>query len=166
MKEILRNPGPQCSGVTRGVHVGSLHPVCAPIVFVIISQYYQGTNPLHAMLQQPVMNALECRTLTAECMTPGSLARHTPNPRERGSGDRAYNELFWRQDLVASNQIRDSNLLLSNAFLAARAHTVGPALFAVTVTFFVIIAFRRNNSLYAWSPDPLSLEIEGCGLRD
>jgi hypothetical protein len=61
-----------------------------------------------------------------------SLAHHTPNPRERGSGDRAYNKLFWRQDLVASNQIQDLNLLLSNAFLAARAYTVRPALFAVT----------------------------------
>ena len=23
-----------------------------------------------------------------------------------------------------------------------------------------------NNALLAWSPDPLSLEIEGCGRRD
>jgi hypothetical protein len=64
----------------------------------------------------------------------------------------------------ASNQIRDLSLLLSNALLAARVHTLCPALFAVIRDgFIVIIAFCRNKLLYAWSPDPLSLEIEGCG---
>jgi hypothetical protein len=33
--------------------------------------------------------------------------------------------------LGASNQIRDLNLLLSNALLAARTHTISPALFEV-----------------------------------
>ena len=32
--------------------------------------------------------------------------------------------------------------------------------------WFRVVFGCRNNSLYAWSPDPLSLEIEGCGLRD
>ena len=82
---------------------------------------------------------------------------HTPHPPIRGkegSGDHAYNELFWRQDLVASNQIRDLNLLLGNALPAARAR---PRCLQLSVTCFVIIAFRRNSWLYAWSPDPLSL---------
>ena len=29
-----------------------------------------------------------------------------------------------------------------------------------------IIAYHQHKSLYVKSPDPLSLEIEGCGLRD
>ena len=52
------------------------------------------------------------------------------------------------------------NLLLSNTLLAARAHIAGHAIFAVICEFF---AFRANNSLYARSPDPFSLEIEGAG---
>ena len=65
-----------------------------------------------------------------------SLASHTSLiSRERGSGDYAY-ELFWRQDLVVSNQIQDLNLLLSNDLLAACAHTVGPVLFVVTRDVF------------------------------
>ena len=57
---------------------------------------------------------------------------------KQGSGDRAYNKLFWRQDLVASNQIRDLNLLLGNALLAARAMQSAQrlALFAVTRDVF------------------------------
>ena len=34
------------------------------------------------------------------------------------------------------------------------------------MTFFQIIAFRANNSLYARLPDPSFLAIEGCGTRD
>ena len=47
-----------------------------------------------------------------------------PHPAIRGkegSGDRAYSELLWRQDLVELNQIQDLNLLLGNALLAACA---------------------------------------------
>ena len=53
--------------------------------------------------------------------------------------DRTYNELFWQQELVASNQIRDLKFLLGNNLLAVRAHTVGPALFAVTRDVFFCI---------------------------
>ena len=42
-----------------------------------------------------------------------------PNPRERGVW-------CWRPKLVASNQIRDLNLLLGNALLAARAQYSRP----------------------------------------
>ena len=62
-----------------------------------------------------------------------------------------------------SYQIRDLNSLLGNALLAARAIQSAPRCLLLPMTFFVIIAFRWNNLLYAWSPDPLSLEIEGCG---
>ena len=65
------------------------------------------------------------------------VSRATPlNRKERGSGDHAYNELFWRPNLVASNQIRDLNLLPSNALLAARARMAGHAILAVVCDVF------------------------------
>ena len=74
------------------------------------------------------------------------VSRATPPIRgKEGSGDRAYEELFWRQDLVASNQIRDLNLLLGNALHARARNTVAPRCLRLPVTCFVIIAFRRNN---------------------
>ena len=62
---------------------------------------------------------------------------HAPHSRadaaveqiHKTTGDRAYNELFWRQDLVASNQIRYLNLLLGNALSAARTHYSRPHVF-------------------------------------
>ena len=59
------------------------------------------------------------------------------------------------------------NLLLSNALFSVRALIAGRTIFAVVRdVFFVIIAFRANNSLYARPPDPSFLVIEGCGARD
>ena len=58
------------------------------------------------------------------------------------------------------------NLLLSNALLSARALIAGRVIFAVVRDVFCNFAFRANNSLYARSPDPSFLVIEGCGARD
>ena len=55
------------------------------------------------------------------------VSRATPPQSEGKRGlviTCAYKELFWRQDLVTYNQIRDLNLLLGNTLLAARTHTV------------------------------------------
>ena len=70
---------------------------------------------------------------------------HPPIQGKEGSGDRAYNELFWRQDLIVSNQIRDLNLLLGNALLVARAIQSALRCLWLPVRFFVIIAFQQNN---------------------
>ena len=106
---------------------------------------------------------------TRTTLTFFSLARHTlQSAGKEGlvtsrttscSGDR-----IWLRPI----RFETLNLLLSNALLAARAHIAGPGPrgLRLPVTFFVIIAFRQNNSLYAISPDPLSPRIEGCGERD
>jgi hypothetical protein len=49
--------------------------------------------------------------------------------------------------LGASNQIRNLNLLLSNALLVARAHTVGPALFVVIrdILFYLLHSARTTH---------------------
>ena len=88
-------------------------------------------------------------------MTWTIIVSHTTflNPRKEGSGNLTYSELFQRPDLVASNQYWDLNLLLSNALLAACAYIAGLHVLLLSVTFFfIIIAFRANNSLYARSP--------------
>ena len=56
---------------------------------------------------------------------------HPSITRKEGSGDHAYNELFWRPNLVASNQIQDLNLLLSNVLLSAHALIASHTIFAV-----------------------------------
>ena len=52
---------------------------------------------------------------------------------------------------------------LATLYWRRACNAVGLHCWRLPMTCFVIIAFRRNNSLYAWSPDPLSLEITGCG---
>ena len=90
--------------------------------------------------------ASHCHTLQCQ-EKEGLVISHTTSC----SGDR-----IWLRPI----RFEILNLLLSNALLAARAHKDGPVWFAVTRDVF---AFRQNNSLYARLPDPLSLEIEGCG---
>ena len=94
----------------------------------------------------------------------GSLASHTLQSQEK-EGLVTSHTTSCSGDRIWSRPIRFEilNLLLSNALLAARAHIAGPRGLRLPVTFFAIIAFRQNNSLYARLPDPLSLEIEGCG---
>ena len=54
------------------------------------------------------------------------------------------------------------NLLLGNILLAVHAHIAAPMQFLqLHVMFSVVTAFCTNNSLYARSPDPFSLETEG-----
>ena len=87
---------------------------------------------------------------------------HPPIRGKEGSGDRAYNELFWRQDLVASNPIQDLNLLLGNALPAVSTHYSRPMLFTIIRDVFCNYCIPTEQlAIYAWSPDPLSLEIEG-----
>ena len=56
-----------------------------------------------------------------------------------------YRELYQRQNLVASNQIRDLNLLLSNALLAARAFIAGQAIFVVVRDVFCNYCIPREQ---------------------
>ena len=89
-------------------------------------------------------------------MAEHSLASHTLQSQEKEG--LVTSTVSCSGDKILSRPIRFEilNLSLSNALLVARAHML-------PVTFFVIIAFRENNLLYAQSPGPLSLEIEGCG---
>ena len=81
---------------------------------------------------------------------------------KEGSGDRAY-ELFWRQNLVASNQIRDLNLLLGNALHAAHAQYSRLTLFAVTRDVFCnyCIPTEQLAVRMVTRPSFSPLEIEG-----
>ena len=72
------------------------------------------------------------------------------------------NDPFCDKILSCPIRFEILNLLLSNASLMAHAHTAGPVWFAVTRDVFCNYSFQENNFLYAKSPDPLSLEIEGC----
>ncbi len=61
-----------------------------------------------------------------------SLASHTLQSQEKeGLVTMRTSTRTSARKPGASNQIRDLNLLLSNAILAARAHILGPALLAV-----------------------------------
>ena len=65
-----------------------------------------------------------------------------------------------------TNQIQESEFMLSNALRLAHTLIASRAILAIVHDVFVIIAFCENNSLYARSPDPSFLVIEGCGTRD
>ena len=78
------------------------------------------------------------------------VSHATPPIRGKGgSGDRAYNKLFWQQDLVTSNQIRDLNLVLgpwrgiepATLYWRRAWNAIGLALYVVARDVFVIIAF-------------------------
>ena len=68
----------------------------------------------------------------------------------------------------ATNQIQDFEFFYCLVTPYFRRARLWPAVqyLRLSLTFFVIIAFRANNSLYARSPDPSFLLIEGCGARD
>ena len=67
--------------------------------------------------------------------TVASVVSHSIS-RERGSGERAYSELFC--DKILSHPIRFEtlNLVFSNALLAAHVHIAGPAWFVVIHEIF------------------------------
>ena len=85
----------------------------------------------------------------SSCIILGSLASHTP--QSEGKGDHAYNELFWRQELVASNQIRDSPPV-------KRCQAINSNLES-DWTRPIPVARTTRCMRYAWSPFP-----SDCGV--
>ena len=145
-------PGVSCAVNKLCVHYASIkHVIVSNCPFSTIHDLFIVTmESPHPQKMSRIMSYALC-----------SLASHTL----QSAGKETSRTTSCSGDRIWSRPIRFEilNLLLSSALLAARAHIASPACFVVTRDVFVIIAFRQNNSLYARLPDPLSLEIEGCG---
>ena len=129
-------------------------------------------------MNDSLLHTLSCRTCLASLNSHlsiimnyqpvlQSLARHTP--QSQGKTDLVtMRTTSCTGDKMLSRPIRFEilNLLLSNTLLVAHVHSWPCNTLQLSVTFFVTIAFCTNNLLYARSPDPYSLEIEGAGARD